>query len=128
MTLVCKNCGQTKSAEELTSSQGKPIRRCKVCQRKMSKLAYATNRASRLARMSELYAENKAKVLARYGRECACCAEDEPLFLTVDHVENDGCLQRRSPGRSSHNNIYNWLVRNGFPSGFQILCINCNQG
>lgn len=24
--------------------------------------------------------------------------------------------------------IYDWLIKNNFPSGFQVLCCNCNYG
>lgn len=78
--------------------------------------------------MCDLYARHKAMVMDHYGKECNCCGESELLFLTIDHINNDGHLQRRAPGQSSHNNIYGWLVRNSFPSGFQVLCMNCNHG
>ena len=32
----------------------------------------------------------KEKVFDHYGWVCACCGEAEPLFLTIDHVNNDG--------------------------------------
>ena len=88
---------------------------------------YARNKTRRLEAFRDRYEANKASVFARYGKQCECCGEKEPLFLTIDHVNNDGHLHRKSSG-SSHNNIYGWLVRNGFPEGFQVLCLNCNHG
>lgn len=26
------------------------------------------------------------------------------------------------------NNMYRWLMKNKYPSGFQVLCWNCNMG
>jgi hypothetical protein len=43
----------------------------------------------------------------------------------VDHVENDG-YKYRGKNKNVHSNIYAWLIRNNFPSGFQLLCANCN--
>ena len=53
---------------------------------------------------------------------CKCCGEDHIPFLTIDHVNGGGLRHRRDLG----NNFYPWLKRNGFPNGFQVLCMNCN--
>jgi hypothetical protein len=50
------------------------------------------------------------------------------MFLTVDHMNDDGAEHGRRLGSSHRRNIYRWLVINGFPEGFQILCWNCNSG
>ena len=63
-----------------------------------------------------------------YGRVCACCGEDNPIFLTLDHMNGDGAEHRRSIGGRSGYNLHRHVVVNGFPSGFQILCYNCNCG
>lgn len=65
------------------------------------------------------------------GYVCACCGEKEPAFLTIDHINNDGAAHRREVvglGRGGGKKIYSWLIANNFPSGFQILCMNCNWG
>lgn len=73
--------------------------------------------------------EDRARCLEVYGNnECCCCGEREQQFLTVDHANNDGAAHRRSIGGVNSGTIYSWLRRNGFPSGFQILCYNCNCG
>jgi hypothetical protein len=64
----------------------------------------------------------KAAVLDHYGHGCACCGTTERL--TVDHVNGDGHLHRAEVGVGWA--IYRWLVNNGFPDGFQILCLPCN--
>lgn len=55
----------------------------------------------------------------------ACCGETEPLFLSLDHVNNDGASHRKVIDRRK---LYKWLARNHYPSGFQVLCMNCNHG
>ena len=65
------------------------------------------------------------------GHRCACCGETEQMFLTIDHMNNDGAEHRRQVvglKRGGGKKIYSWLIANNFPSGFQILCMNCNWG
>jgi hypothetical protein len=66
----------------------------------------------------------KAKVFDHYGDFCKCCGETYHEFLTVDHINDDGAEHRRNV--TGTTSIYRWLVSNDFPSGFQILCWNCN--
>ena len=68
----------------------------------------------------------KLQMIAAYGGCCACCGEAEPDFLTLDHVNDDGAVERRdSSGRSVL--IMARLRREGWPKGqYQILCFNCN--
>lgn len=44
------------------------------------------------------------------------------LALTIDHITGGGTLHRKSLRYSS---IYQWLVVEGFPKGYQVLCMNC---
>jgi len=67
------------------------------------------------------------EIYAAYGgAKCNCCGETELKFLTVDHINNDGAAHRKITGIG--NNFFLWLRKNNFPSGFQILCFNCNCG
>ena len=68
----------------------------------------------------------KEQVFAHYGGPvCACCGELEFAFLTVDHINGGGNAHRREIGVGQ--DILRWLVKNGLPPGFQILCYNCNN-
>lgn len=67
----------------------------------------------------------KTEAIAAYGSRCACCGEDTPEFLTIDHVHGDGRSHRREVGRG--HGIYRWLKKHGYPKDrFQLLCFNCN--
>lgn len=58
---------------------------------------------------------------------CACCGERGFEFLTIDHTHNDGAQHRREIGKGrSSASVLGWLKRNGYPTGFQVLCWNCN--
>ena len=62
-------------------------------------------------------------VLKHYGNKCNCCGENKKEFLAIDHINNDGYLQRK---KFKFNNRYNWIIKNKFPKDLQILCHNCN--
>ncbi len=64
-------------------------------------------------------------IMAYGGYRCACCGEGEPMFLTLDHINNGGTRHRR---RVSNIKIFFDLRRRGYPPGLQALCANCNQG
>lgn len=58
---------------------------------------------------------------------CACCDEDHLEFLTIDHINGGGRKHRKQISKDlSGWQFYLWLKRNNYPSGFQILCMNCN--
>jgi len=60
-----------------------------------------------------------------YGGKCACCGESTIEFLTIDHPLKDGAAHRKITGSGS--SFYSWLQRNNYPSGFRVLCRNCNS-
>ena len=88
----------------------------------------AENRELLAQRERESYARLRAMILEAYGKKCACCGETEPLFLELDHRDNDGAQHRRLIGFGSKQ-IYVEVKRQGFPKDkYQLLCANCNQG
>lgn len=68
----------------------------------------------------------KRQVFSRYGGQCSCCGESKTEFLQIDHINNDGADHRRKIGKGSAV-LFRWLRAHGYPSGFQILCANCNM-
>lgn len=93
---------------------GKPVRTSHLCCQEC--VSRQGNRQQRF----------KQAVLDYYGRACVCCGESEETFLCVDHINNDGSQHRKEIGVGSK--LMEWLVRQGFPEGFQMLCWNCNAG
>lgn len=70
--------------------------------------------------------ELKKKCINYYSNgtmECACCKESIIEFLSINHINNDGAEHRRKIGK---RNIYTWLIKNNFPPGFDVKCMNCN--
>ena len=72
----------------------------------------------------------RQEVYAAYGGyKCNCCGETEKMFLSIDHVHNDGAAMKKAKLYSGNGTgFYQWLRKNKFPSGFQVLCMNCQVG
>jgi hypothetical protein len=96
---------------------------CKECRREYfndnKDVFYVRNRKHREAlkrQIFEFYSNGLIK--------CACCGETTYEFLTIDHIKNGGAKHRKEFG----NSIKIWinLRKQNFPSGFQVLCWNCN--
>lgn len=77
--------------------------------------------------LSYYYRLQHAAILAYGGYRCAWCGIDEPLVLAIDHVENNGRDHRKEIGSVGGHKFYKWLKDNGYPKGFQVLCMNCNH-
>ena len=63
-----------------------------------------------------------------YGGACACCGERRLEFLQIDHVDTPGHIERadaKAKGLPVH--LYVRLKKLGYPSGFRVLCANCNM-
>lgn len=85
---------------------------------------YFVHHARELRRQKEARQKVKLEVTNHYGGKCACCGEARLVFLTMDHIAGDGAEHRRKI--KMKGNLHRWLKSNGYPSGFRVLCWNCN--
>lgn len=70
--------------------------------------------------------ELKREVLTYYGNgKCACvrCRQQELACLSIDHI--DGRKTYCRGGSATGQTLYLWLKNNGYPEGYQTLCMNC---
>ena len=83
------------------------------------------------ASATKVNAECKRIIYGFYGNACTCCGEMEPLFLSINHINNNG-NQARQEDKTGGTNFYRLLARkiqrNEAPTDLQILCHNCNWG
>lgn len=67
----------------------------------------------------------KVKALKHYSCDgeikCARCGFGDIRALSIDHINGQGGKHRKEVGVHT----YRWLKVNNYPSGFQILCMNC---
>lgn len=106
--------------------------------RKISLTYYRKNQDQQKQKRKERYKEYRQTVINHYTNndpKCACCGEREDLFLTIDHINNDGHKDRKSSFVSGTGRrvtggqwVYKQIINNNFPSDIQILCYNCNCG
>jgi hypothetical protein len=82
------------------------------------------------SRYSEYGKRLRDEVLSHYGKgdpKCACCGPVRQEALCVDHEFGGGNIERAKMGRLGFGrDFYRWLIRNGFPDGYRLLCHNCN--
>jgi len=70
----------------------------------------------------------KLEVFSYYSNgtpKCASCGITDMDVLCLDHIDGGGTRERRLTGYKGCNLHYK-LQRLGYPSGFQVLCANCN--
>ena len=86
------------------------------------------NPEQRRERQRQANDQIRATVLDHYGRSCACCGVTG--HPTIDHIGGNGKIHRYElfgdVDRPSSIVFYRWLIKSGFPEGFQTLCRRCN--
>lgn len=131
-TKVCCQCGQERSLEEFGKSFAKVNgdresrkNRCKKCYDRRERV------------------KMKVDMLNALGWECACCGEDHPEFLTLEHLDGSGAalratrVERIKAGLGMEVDIgtrawttqqqYRQARREGWPKDrYQVLCLSCN--
>jgi hypothetical protein len=141
----CGTCGARKPARQfywksVDRKTGERYRsfECTVCTRARTKANSGVKRAADPVGCNKYfrkrYQQIKDEVFAHYGGYiCACCGETEKIFMSLDHINNDGAeFRTRTFGSRfcAGYRTYEWLWRNGYPEEckLQILCANCQYG
>jgi hypothetical protein len=122
---ICSKCGVPKPLSEYhhhanTSPYPSQCHNsaCKPCRSLVDKIDTPRRNAAK-----------KHGVLVHYSGgqpKCACCGITEERFLTMNHIDGSGAAHRRAIGGGGPK-LYAWLIRNGYPEGFNVLCWNCNS-
>lgn len=98
---LCRQCGDERDSEST---------RCAGCREKEKVKQLDKNRKRRI------------KLLDLYGGKCACCGENNPYFLSIDHINRDGNIERKKKGGKFS---YSTIIRR---DDLRLLCFNCNCG
>jgi len=79
------------------------------------------NAAQQRARVTNV----RLMVMMHYSPDLRCqrCGFSDIRALSIDHVKGGGTRLRRVQGTGS--NLARWLMKNNYPAGYQVLCMNC---
>jgi len=117
---LCVYCGQEQALPEVLHGEACLARKNRV------NVRYTRSHPDRMAAYRKRV---RLEVTLKYGGFCTCCGEGNPLFLTMDHVNNDGHLDRHQLGKTqSSHSFYLQLRREPVRDDLQVLCFNCNLG
>ena len=67
----------------------------------------------------------KRDTLIHYGNgklACVKCGFEDIRALSIDHINGGGAAHKRY---INNINLYRWLKKQGYPMGYQTLCMNC---
>jgi len=74
--------------------------------------------------------ELKHEVFSHYSKgkpKCSCCGENTSLdFLCMDHITGRK-NQKGEVDKRRGKSLYYYLKTHRYPSGYQVLCWNCNS-
>lgn len=116
---LCVYCGKQQYVEDKKG--------CEVCLNKKSEKSCNDAKKDPL-KAAQYRLRIKSEVINKYGGKCACCQEDELLFLTIDHINNDGNRDRKDNDILSAGSFYLMLRKSEIRKDLQVLCFNCNSG
>lgn len=130
--ILCFTCKTELNDDNwIPSAKKRGHRTCRSCNRKRLKAIKIKSRSDPIKKKNELSLRQIARLKLRletilaYGNKCAICDENKILFLTIDHINNNGHKENGKKGCD----FYSYLRRRGFPgkgTQLQILCHNCN--
>lgn len=142
----CSRCKVEKSLEDFSPVRGQRYKSslCKPCAAEVARQSRCTpeslNRIRAVGRTwhwrHRLQVLQKSRrqrdavwdrLFALYGAVCVCCGEIDRVFLTVDHVNNDGKIDR-AKFKDGTASLRLWLSRQPKLPNYRILCFNCNLG
>lgn len=128
-TKICRNCKENKPLDQFRKDKyyvSGYTRLCLICARLVEK-TYTRSTASVIAgleRTRKYRIEKRNEALMGLGNKCEHCGERRREFLSIDHVNDDGYIERKD----SKYELPMLVIKSGFDkSKYQILCYNCNM-
>lgn len=116
----CPECGNLKSIET------KLCFKCsRIKLRKWHKEGFENYILYRRHKDRRMSYELREKVFAKLGSHCVKCGFSDKRALQVDHVYNDGYIDRKKNGWSDMKIRYRTILADT-EGKYQILCANCN--
>lgn len=129
----CARCNRSLPAAHFHKqcSTGDGLRsHCKDCSRVESRKWRQANPEKHSSNVRSYARRLKQAALTYYGGnppKCACCGEQHAEFLVIDHVNGNGNEERRQLNVRSGSEMFRYLKRANYPTGYRVLCDNCNM-
>lgn len=82
---------------------------------------------SKHSKYSQAIKKESFSIYCNGSIHCNKCSESDLDVLTIDHINGNGSIHRKTIRVRSGSGFYKWLKRNKYPDGFQVLCFNCNM-
>lgn len=133
---LCHYCGLMQSTNNYHKPKSRPHGLHPYC-KKCRKIQYKLRWESEKERSSRSIAIRRFKAfeIIANGRELSCVAHNfwnccgdsvNALYLSLDHIENDGYIQKKELNTTASTTIYNWVIKNPelARKRLQILCMN----
>lgn len=92
-------------------------------------IAKSPHRIALFANESRRADELRSNLFQALGDRCYCCGEADYRFLTVDHINDDGYVDRKRNGRKMNTRtFYKHILSHESPgTRYRIACYNCNS-
>ena len=65
----------------------------------------------------------RMEVFDHYGNKCVCCGESQHEFLTIDHINGGGNIERKKLGIYGGTHFYAFLKRAGYSFGVPVAVL-----
>lgn len=97
------------------------------------KQSYEKHRPKKNIKSTDRRKEQKMITIPHYSKGTMKCELHKQFWgneftdfdlLTIDHVNGGGTKHRKE---IKGGNIHHWLIKNGLPEGYRVLCWNCNR-
>jgi len=127
-TKICRRCKECKPISEFWKDKTRKdnlTHWCIPCIKAQQHIWYYGDPKKALESHYEWERRMKREALTYYGRgklACVLCGQSNIACLSIDHIKGDGNAHKRKIKRTR---IYYWLKEQGYPEGYQTLCMNC---
>lgn len=101
--------------------------------RKIYHIYYLNNYRKINARSRRTQYRNKITVIKHYSPDMSCqnpkCLVPsgcrDMRCLSMDHINGGGTRHVDEIKKHGTSTLYAWLIKNNYPKGYQVLCMNC---
>lgn len=130
-TVRCEECRKKRAEISKKQKENRPEGSCRECLTQKARPGKTVcEKCAERGRKKSLneYRTIRKTILELYGGECKCCGINNPKYLQLDHINNDGGEERKSiPSSIRGGRFYKYVLKQGKRDDLQLLCANCHN-